>query len=279
MNEMVEIYAACITEYARRQPNGVLTGPFHTFGKDARDAFNLPYSEKIFEGALAKLREVRALSEYRTWGVQTFYKMDARLFDEMMQEVSPGTRKFTVANPALAASAITAVATPLFQRSPDILESYADLGPDYLASVLESYQNHLLNLEAEDEVGPEEDKVEDASVSEHLGPLQDIAVPASDRIVRLNDNERSAIDEAANQLSKSLQLENAIDGDSDLRDRFVAQISAARELIRAESVRSYLMYETLVRMLGVLIQKYQRHVIGAASQKLLDLIIQYILGK
>ncbi|MEI4508792.1 hypothetical protein WBQ88_19270 [Sphingopyxis sp. CCNWLW253] len=106
-----------------------------------------------------------------------------------------------------------------------------------------------------------------------------LKIPASDRVVHLNDNERKAIDETAQQLASSLKKENSVDGDVDLRDRFVAQLAAARELVRADSVRAYLMYETLVRMLGMLIQKYQGHVIGAAAQKLLDLVIQHIFGK
>ena len=111
------------------------------------------------------------------------------------------------------------------------------------------------------------------------GQSINLTVPASDRIVKLTDNQISEIDDLANDLSQNLSMTNAIDGDKDLKDRFLGQIAASRELIRAGSVRAYLVYETLARMLLSLIDKYKDHVIGEVSRKLLDLIIQHILGK
>jgi hypothetical protein len=106
--------------------------------------------------------------------------------------------------------------------------------------------------------------------------VADLIAPAADRFVSLNDNQRTQIDNAAEELSTQLSKENSIDGDADLRSRFLAQIAASRELIRGESIRIFLVYETLVRMLGTLIQKYKGQAIGETAKKLLGLLIDNI---
>jgi hypothetical protein len=110
-------------------------------------------------------------------------------------------------------------------------------------------------------------------------PIGSISVPAADRIVAINHNQRSDIDDAASQVIANLTPENSIDGDSDLRDRFLAQLSAGRELIRAQSIRAYLLYEVWARMLSTLIARYKDQAIGEAAKKLLGLLIEHIFGK
>jgi hypothetical protein len=102
-------------------------------------------------------------------------------------------------------------------------------------------------------------------------------VPAADRIVLLNDNQRNAIDEVSGELHCHLTKENSIDGDAGLRDRFLSEISAARELVRAQSVRAYLLYETVVSVLVTLIDRYKGQALGQTAKKLLDLLIEHVL--
>ena len=105
------------------------------------------------------------------------------------------------------------------------------------------------------------------------------AVPASDRIVTLSHNQQLELEESANDLIEKVSRENAIDGDSTVRQVVIGQLSAARELLRAQSFRAYLMYETLVGILNSLIEKYGGQAIGEAAKKLLDLLIEQVLKK
>ena len=107
----------------------------------------------------------------------------------------------------------------------------------------------------------------------------DVAIPASDRIIKITDNQRKVIEEAGADVALHLNSENSIGGDVELHDRFKAQLAAGLQLIRAGSVRAYLVYETLVRMLFSLIDKYKNQALGQAAKKLLDLLIEHIVGK
>lgn len=108
---------------------------------------------------------------------------------------------------------------------------------------------------------------------------RDFQVPASDRVVTISHNQQQEIIVAVNDVEEALKKENSIEGDSAVRERFIAQISAGRELIRASSVRAYLVYETLVRLLGALIQKYKDKALGVTAAKLLDLLLEHIFEK
>ncbi len=125
-----ELYAACIVEYARQQDNSELTGPSYVIVKDARDSFNLPYDETLFRDAMSILTDLDALKQYKHQGIQTYYKIDAKAFASSMKEGTFGVRSYRVG---------IDFESPTFA----LLESFADLGSDFLAEALESYE-HLL---------------------------------------------------------------------------------------------------------------------------------------
>lgn len=104
-----------------------------------------------------------------------------------------------------------------------------------------------------------------------------VPVPASDRIVHLNHNQQSALDGASTELIDELERANAVDGDEPLRQRFLAQLAAARELVRAESIRAYLFYQLVVEVLSRLIATYGKTGLGVAAAKLLELYIEYLV--
>lgn len=272
MNEISEIYAACLVEYARRQDNGVLTGTFYVFGKDARDAFNLPYSKKVYAECISRLIQIGCLKEYRTWGVQTFYKLDSKEFDKAMQEVALGVRKFETSGPFLnaAAAATTASVSSLFPKSPTIIESYADLGSGYLAEVLESYEQHILQLAEDEEEEEQSDSPSDLGASD---PLKDIEIPASDRLVRPSHNEVAEIEHPAAELLEALERDNGDPDNLGFRERILGQIKAGRELIRAGEFRAYLLYQTLLAALGELISRYKNPAIVALANALLGVVV------
>jgi hypothetical protein len=101
-------------------------------------------------------------------------------------------------------------------------------------------------------------------------------IPASDRVVEITDNQERSINEAVKEVEDLLSKENSVGGDAGLRQRFLGQLSAGRELIRSQSVRAYLVYETLARMLLTLIEKYKGLALGEAAKKLLHLLIENI---
>lgn len=109
------------------------------------------------------------------------------------------------------------------------------------------------------------------------GHSADVPVPASDRVVTLNHNQQSALDAASTELIDELERANAVDGDEPLRQRFLAQLAAARELVRAESIRAYLFYQLVVEVLSRLIATYGKTGLGVAAAKLLELYIEHLV--
>jgi hypothetical protein len=112
-----------------------------------------------------------------------------------------------------------------------------------------------------------------------LGSPGNSYAPASDRIVTLNHNQQANLDEAVEEVIDELKSENSVDGDSALRQRFLGELAAGKELIRAQSVRAYLLYETLSRLLLTLIDKYKDQALGEAAKKLLELLIESVFKK
>lgn len=147
----------------------------------------------------------------------------------------------------------------------ELLEDYSELGDSWLRKAFDGLR----------------DRVAEVGGAENLEEYQqiDTVAPASDRIVTLSHNQNEEMIKAVENVEGLLKHENSIDADTSMRERFVAQLAAGRELLRSSSVRAYLVYETLVRMLGTLIQKYKEKALGVAAEKLLNLLIEHIFGK
>lgn len=109
------------------------------------------------------------------------------------------------------------------------------------------------------------------------GHNSNIPVPASDRVVTLRDNQQGELESLTSDLLEELSKTNAVDGDELLRERFLAQLSAARELVRAQSVRAYLFYQLVVEVLSKLISTYGKVGLGVAAAKLLELYVEYLV--
>ena len=109
------------------------------------------------------------------------------------------------------------------------------------------------------------------------GHNSNVPIPASDRIVTLSDNQKGELDSSASDLLEELAKSNAVDGDEELRERFLAQLSAAKELVRANSVRAYLFYQLVVEVLSKLISTYGKTALGVAAAKLLELYVEYLV--
>ena len=105
-----------------------------------------------------------------------------------------------------------------------------------------------------------------------------IQIPASDRFVTLGHNQQADLDQASTEVIEALEKENSVDGDPSARAWMLGQLRAGRELIRAQVVNVWLMEQTVLSVLGTLIEKFKGHAISAAAQTLLELLIKYLFG-
>lgn len=100
--------------------------------------------------------------------------------------------------------------------------------------------------------------------------------PASDRIVKFSHNQ---IEEAVSSILPVVEALEADNGDPDqpgFRERILGQLRAGIELIRVGEFKAYLVYLTVVRGLGELIQKYGNPAIARLADALLGGIVSQI---
>jgi hypothetical protein len=108
--------------------------------------------------------------------------------------------------------------------------------------------------------------------------IEIIDVPASDRIVTLGDNSAGDLVGASTELVELVEAEAAIDGDTGLRDQFVGQLKAGIELIREKTFNAYLLHQTVISLLGRLIEKYKGQAIGETAKKLWGLLLDHVFS-
>ena len=148
--------------------------------------------------------------------------------------------------------------------SRELFEDYHELGSPWLNKALEGLRAQISEKGSLEAL---QNQVSNSAVVE---------APASDRTVTLAHNQQILLEDASSELIDLVEKENAVDGDSGLRQRIVGELKAGRELIRAQSVRAFLLYTTLVSALGALIEKYGGTAIGLTAKKLLDLLIEHV---
>ena len=119
----------------------------------------------------------------------------------------------------------------------------------------------------------------DKIVLDRIGsdPLGGIKIPASDRIVSLNHNQLAAVVQPIDDLVGALDADNGDPDQPGFREQILGEVRAGRELIRARTFRSFLLYETLVRALGELIKRYSNPTIVALANALLGALVSEIL--
>jgi len=100
--------------------------------------------------------------------------------------------------------------------------------------------------------------------------------PASDRVVTFSHNQ---VDEAVASFAPVIEALEADNGNPEqpgLRERILGQLRAGIELIRAGEFKAYLVYLTVVRGLGELIEKYGNPAIAKLADALLGAIVSQI---
>ncbi|WP_394728219.1 hypothetical protein [Altererythrobacter sp. GH1-8] len=156
---------------------------------------------------------------------------------------------------------------PEYLQSSPVHKIAGEIGGRYYADAFEAIeQSRLEGRESEDTV--------------LLGDYVDAEiVPASDRIVRLDHNQREEIDRPVDELIKSVEAENSIDGEDGVRELVLGRLKAGRELVRAGIFSVQSLQLTLIVGLQLLVERYKETAIAIAAAKLLDLLLkQYGIG-
>ncbi|MBB3860442.1 hypothetical protein GGQ88_001708 [Novosphingobium hassiacum] len=150
--------------------------------------------------------------------------------------------------------------TLLFEKYP-ILVTYAEIGRNFATDIIE----HLRRV-PESEWG-------------HLRSDQaSTAIPASDRIVSLSHNQ---VAELENPLSEVIDAVEKTNGDPDspgFRERVLGQLRAGRELIRAGTIKSYLLYTVLLSALAEVAARNKGTAIEATINTLVELLINHVFS-
>lgn len=100
-------------------------------------------------------------------------------------------------------------------------------------------------------------------------------VPASDRIVTLSDNQVLELDTATTEIIDAVTSQNQIGESPGLRELFLGQLKAGRELIRSGSAKAYLIQITLIDTLVYLAKRYENEVIGGLAAALVEALLKY----
>ena len=100
--------------------------------------------------------------------------------------------------------------------------------------------------------------------------------PASDRVVSFSDNEILDLDAKSTELIDQLSKQNQIAETPGLRELILGQLKAGRELIRAGSVRLFVLQVTLLESLTYLAKKYDGEIVGALAGQLIEALLKLI---
>ena len=142
------------------------------------------------------------------------------------------------------------------EKSDSLFYKYGMIGPRFLTAALAGLQ--------EEEAKPERVSLDAGNV------------PASDRIVSLNHNEISELDERTSEIIDAVEDLNSIDGHVGLRELLIGQLKAGRELIRAGSIKFYVLQVTLIESLKFLATRYEKEAIGALAAALLTALGKHL---
>ena len=162
-------------------------------------------------------------------------------------------------------------------------------GTGYIIRLLSSLAaDGLITIDQYDESSPRQYTLSDEGIQyvEGMAPLvelldilgaeQAIEVPAADRVVTLEHNQQSELEAATTKVVVAVERENSIDGDPSIRQRILGQLKAGRELISAGVLNAHLLHQTLMSLLGGLIEKYKGHAIGETAKQLWALLLKHI---
>jgi hypothetical protein len=143
----------------------------------------------------------------------------------------------------------------------EVFEDYGDHGEVWLTRALEGLKRRI-------EAG-------EFDLEYQFKSLLENSAPASDRVVRLTDNQVNELDSDITKLIDEVSDRNEVGGHVGLRELIVGQLKAGRELFRSGSVRVYLVHATLVEILKFMAKRYEHEAIGALASALLTALFNH----
>lgn len=215
MIDIPELYAACIMQYVRSLSGTVFTGPAYLLVKETRDHLNLYYDEETFREACSILEQEGILERHSHPGMMAYYRVEYSRFNSVFGKVSgsPRVRAYRLAKDLED------------DRHYPVLESYHDLGPDWLLDALSTYDEDIVT-ELEGHQSHEESTLD---------------VPASDRVVSRKDNAdvareiEQSIDSIRAEIQNSNEVGNAL---GDLKSVAIAELDDLKSDLQRPTIRS-----------------------------------------
>ena len=96
--------------------------------------------------------------------------------------------------------------------------------------------------------------------------------PASDRIVRLTDNQSREYSEKIDDIISEIAKKNSLQEGDGIRELLLGQLKAGRELLRSGCFKIYAIQWTLIEGLKFLADRYEHEAVGALASTLLALL-------
>lgn len=146
-------------------------------------------------------------------------------------------------------------------ESNSVVADYSELGDEWMRRALAGLQKEI------EEAG---------SLSDFLLSAREGTSPASDRIVRFDNNQISKIEEKTDEIINGVEQLNSIGDRAGLRELILGQLKAGRELVRSGCFKLYLLEVTLLDALRNLAIKYEKEAVGALANALIEAILKAV---
>jgi|GEM_PF-4565722 len=258
MIDLSQLYAACVVSHVRSLPLGTFRGPAYLLGKDTQGSFDIPYHDATFSAAYEILEELGILRRHSHPGMMRYYVLEAKDFDSLFAS--------SVAAPTFHIPSYR-IGRPIDSPEYKLLETYAEVGQDWLTDALETFREEIwTRLEAEED----DEALPDGSVG---------AVPASDRLVSRADNVSSIleIDAALKDIGTELRESNEAGLRlGDLRSLAIEEVEDLRSTINRPENRVQALLVRARETLSWLIKKCAETSVSELAKHAMKLFIAWL---
>lgn len=238
------------------------SGDFEQIARRAEQRCEFSISPDVLRQALRTLAECNLLRVTDDPYSGTFYKIrSSRLsafFDAAHKEATEIGNEGV--DPVLVSNFGSDFPNAAALMRHEVFDDYAELGREWLAKALAGLRERLTSGE-----------LESSSILD-VG----IDAPASDRIVTLSHNQIGELEQSTSELIEVVSARNEIEENVNFRDVVLGQLRAGRELIRAGSVRVFVLQITLLDTLRYLAKRYEKEAIGALASALIAALLQHL---
>jgi hypothetical protein len=239
-----ELFAAALIQFAIEESQGIYKGPSHLLVKGASSVFKIDIDADFPNESLEILRNLDLIRDHMYEGMAPYLILDTTGFSGRFKIQLGKTRMYHI-SARLDGGKIY-----------PILESYADLGVGWLLEAIDVYNSNK------------------TTGRKHLG--EQAHVPASDRIVRFDDNETAhrAIVDQLELLEQHIETGNDV-GDLSPEEVEAAksEVSALKQIFSSSIIRVKAAKDAAVRTLGWIGDKASAAAVGELAKGVLKLIL------